>query len=165
MLVSVLQVTSEGDLWELYSDLSTVVENKGAKPTLRVDYRVCQHLQKALACHSQKSGWEKDSKRTRKIIEVGIKYIHGRLFRGPDPTQFVTTRFLFAACLDFWRTDPKQARQLMSSARMSLRGVVAKVRQGQTAVTTGEIAKELQEVFRTLGTCMEELNAALESVN
>ncbi len=76
------QVTNDGDLWELYADLGSVGEVKGEseRPERIVSFEVCQRMQKACACLSQKAGWEKDTERADRVIRTAAKYGQGGLY-------------------------------------------------------------------------------------
>ncbi len=75
-------MTTDGELWEIYSDLSAVrsdgKEEVKTPPKMEIDFKVCQRMQKASACLSQKSGWEKDKEKARKVLEVSHKYAEGK---------------------------------------------------------------------------------------
>ncbi len=74
------KVTTDGRIWELYADLiaSPALEKGETEAEASADlHRVCELLRKSVACHAQKSGWEKEAEKSLEVLRVGMKYATG----------------------------------------------------------------------------------------
>ena len=97
-------VTTESSLWSIYADLA-------ALPAANPDpFKSRQLRQRAAACAAQRPAWEKDTAAAAEVIATGLR--------------FATEAMEYAALGE----NKTQAIQLMSSAKMSLKGMVAKVK-------------------------------------
>ena len=106
-------VTTESALWSVYADL-TALPAANAGP-----FKPRQLRQRAAASAAQRTGWEKDATAAAEVIATGLRF-------AADATEY-------AALGD----NDAQAIQLMSSAKMSLKGIVAKVKvRVQTAIAS-----------------------------
>jgi tetratricopeptide (TPR) repeat protein len=99
------QVTTESKLWSVYADLTSLPINIPPQP-----YKACQFRQKAAACAAQKPAWEKNTAECKEVIAVGLK-------NTVNAIEYAETG-----------ENKAQAIQLMSSAKMSLKGMLAKIR-------------------------------------
>ena len=97
-------MTTESSLWSVYADL-TALPAAGAGP-----FKPRQLRQRAAACAAQGTGRERDAAAAAEVVAAGLR--------------FAAEAVEYAALGD----NDTQAVQLMSSAKMSLKGMVAKVK-------------------------------------
>ena len=97
-------VTTESALWSVYADLTALPAAKAGP------YKPRQLRQRAAACAAQRTGWERDATAAAEVVATGLR--------------FAADAMEYAALGD----NATQAIQLMSSAKMSLKGMVAKVK-------------------------------------
>ncbi len=76
---------------------------------------------------SQQTSWEKDLQKAKMLLAIGIKYSNGKRMVCCLAVLLLILSYS-PACLVFSKEDPNQGRQLISSARLSLRGVISKVK-------------------------------------
>ena len=100
-------VTTESALWSIYADLAALPAAAGnaADP-----FKSRQLRQRAAACAAQRTAWEKDAAAAAEVVATGLR--------------FATEAMEYAALGE----NRAQAIQLVSSAKMSLKGMVAKVK-------------------------------------
>ena len=97
-------VTTESALWSVYADLTALPAAKAGP------YKPRQLRQRAAACAAQRTGWERDATAAAEVVATGLR--------------FAADAMEYAALGD----NDTQGIQLMSSAKMSLKGMVAKVK-------------------------------------
>ncbi len=96
-------------------------------------------LQKGHACLSQKANWEKDIEKAKEVTKAALKYCDGVL-RSNELSQ-------------------------ASSAKMSLRTTLMKVKKGQVAIDSGNIEDEaLKELVESLESGIENVLSHIESI-
>ena len=69
------QNPTEAKLWENYADLLMGKTDGSVDPV-----KICQFMQKSVACMSQKSGWEKDTEKALEVLKLAEKYAKGTIF-------------------------------------------------------------------------------------
>jgi len=104
--------------WYFYGSL--LINNEKRTPEDLV--RGCQNIQKSLACHTGKKGWDKELEVCQKVL--------------------LCSRVLIESILE---TPMPQKLQLGNSARLALSSALKMIEKSQTDIKTGEILKELQQ--------------------
>ncbi|XP_059087002.1 tetratricopeptide repeat protein 27-like isoform X2 [Tigriopus californicus] len=159
------QVTNEGRIWELYSDLTFIMaqreedanpqeqpqpqdqvqkqQSNGFNPASHQERRLkaCQYLQKGVACFAQKAGWERDPHKVEEVLQIGWKLAQAldQLAHGHE--------------------NKAQCIQMISSAKMTLKGIAVKT--NQTAVITGDVVEALKPFYEQLLAAIETLEQTL----
>ncbi|KAK7477463.1 hypothetical protein BaRGS_00031287 [Batillaria attramentaria] len=129
------KVTSDAQIWRLYADL-TLAETEHHKPDMQ---KAVQFLQKSHRCVMQTSAWEKDDKKCKEVAEQSLELSE-----------------VYQSCAS-QTENSQQAIQMLSSAKLMLKGVATKIRQQHT----DPVNKTLPEVMSEL---CESLDKELESV-
>ncbi|ELU10624.1 hypothetical protein CAPTEDRAFT_228317 [Capitella teleta] len=134
------KVTANGDIWRLYGELLLGIKDR----TVEDLQRAVQYLQKSHRCATQVNGWEKDPK---KCVEVA-----------DSMTPLVATYLQCAGIMQ----DKQLATQLLSSARLATKGVIAKIKQNHVDVVTNEMREDLNEPCVRLETLLQEIQSAID---
>ncbi|XP_067901443.1 tetratricopeptide repeat protein 27 [Heterodontus francisci] len=129
------KVTNDADIWKLYAKLCGDGKTENAED----NEKALQYLIKAHRCETQSSGWEKDVASFKEIAKSAIELAHVSIKCSKG------------------KTNPQEALQMLSSARLSLRSVSSKAQQLYTDVITGEIQSELGGEKTTMDNLILEL--------
>ncbi|XP_046379990.2 tetratricopeptide repeat protein 27-like [Haliotis rufescens] len=127
-------VTTESEIWRLYSKLVSSVEH----PDQTTSEKAVQYLQKAHRCVMQTSGWEKD--------------VDQCVIVAKQSQQLATEHLKFAE-----RGAPSQAINSLSSAKLMLRSLLVKLKQANTDPVTQTLAEKLQKPC-------DDLSASLDTI-
>ncbi len=103
-------VPGESKLWSIYADLASLPLNDPPQP-----YKACQYRQKAAAAATQKPSWDKQSPDCEEALKAGIRY-------ASDAAEYARAA-----------ENKTQAIQLMASAKMTIRGMLTKVKVNSTS--------------------------------
>lgn len=133
------KVVNDADIWRLYGEL--LLGNRKVSQTDR--QRAAQFLQKSHRCLTQIAGWEKDVEKCRNIVDGSIKLAK-----------------VYMACVAEVE-DTAIVTQLLSSARLMLNGVLAKIKKGHTNPVTNEVDPSLTVQLQQLQT---EINTIQELI-
>uniref|UniRef100_UPI00398E7C43 tetratricopeptide repeat protein 27 n=1 Tax=Pristiophorus japonicus TaxID=55135 RepID=UPI00398E7C43 len=129
------KVTSDAEVWKLYAKLC----GDGQTANTEDNEKALQYLGKAHRCETQSSGWEKDVASFKEVAKGAIEFAHVSIKCSKD------------------KTNPQEALQMLSSARLSLRGLSSKAQQLYTDVATGEMQSELAGEKKTMDNLILEL--------
>ncbi|XP_040929987.1 tetratricopeptide repeat protein 27 isoform X2 [Betta splendens] len=134
--------STDAEIWRQYA----LLYGDGHSSNPEDNEKALQFLSKAHRCQVQLGGWEKDP--------IVLK----EMMKGAINMGEVTI-----SCSK--RKPPKEALQMLSSTRLSLRSLATKAKQLHTDVATGQIHNELQDSVASLDqivTELQELSAKLK---
>ncbi|XP_053093576.1 tetratricopeptide repeat protein 27 isoform X1 [Pangasianodon hypophthalmus] len=136
--------STDAQIWKQYARLY----GDGHSDNKEDNEKALHFLSKAHRCEMQKSGWEKDTGSFKDVIKGAVDMATVSLRCSRE------------------KSNPQEALQLLSSARLSLKSLASKAKQLYTDVASGEIHDELQndvaQVERLI-TELQDLSAELRS--
>ncbi|XP_052009762.1 tetratricopeptide repeat protein 27 [Xyrauchen texanus] len=136
--------STDAQIWRQYARLY----GDGHSNNLQDNEKALQFLSKAHRCEMQAAGWEKDMSSFRSVV------------KGARDMANVSI------CCSRSKHNPREALQLLSSSRLSLKSLVTKAKQLYTNVATGELHDDLRGDVTELEqiiTELQELSAQLHS--
>ncbi|KAF4084512.1 hypothetical protein AMELA_G00129530 [Ameiurus melas] len=127
--------STDAQIWKQYARLY----GDGLSDNKEDNEKALHFLSKAHRCEMQNSGWEKDTCSFKDVMKgaVDMATVSLRCSRG--------------------KSNPQEALQFLSSARLSLKSLATKAKQLYTDVATGEIHAELQNDVAQLERLITEL--------
>ncbi|XP_028396101.1 tetratricopeptide repeat protein 27-like [Dendronephthya gigantea] len=132
------QVTGNGDVWKLYSDLYKDGESEEEKD------KFLQFLVKANGVNIQNPGWEKSEEKIEKVVQITLEL--SKAYHDIAQHQEQTTR----------------AIQLLSSSKLNLRGVISRLKKNESF----EISEGREKVLSTaLSKLEEELEKTMNAID
>ncbi|XP_074531171.1 tetratricopeptide repeat protein 27 [Halichoeres trimaculatus] len=127
--------SSDSEVWRQYA----LVYGEGHSADPEDNEKAQQFLSKAHRCEVQKGGWEKDPSLFKDVIQ-----------------RAVTLGEVTISCSKK-KSNPKEALQMLSSTRLSLRSLATKAKQLHTDVATGQVHAALQDGVAALEQLITEL--------
>ncbi|XP_006638893.1 tetratricopeptide repeat protein 27 isoform X1 [Lepisosteus oculatus] len=129
------RVTNDAEIWRQYAKLY----GDGHSVSCEDNEKALQFLAKAHRCETQGSGWEKDIGTFRDVVKGAVELANVTITCSKS------------------KSNPQEALQMLSSARLSLRSLSSRAKQLYTDVATGEIHTDLADDVRTLENLITEL--------
>ncbi|OCT79913.1 tetratricopeptide repeat protein 27 [Xenopus laevis] len=127
--------SSDAEIWKAYARLC----GNGTSEKDEENEKALQYLMKAHKCETQKSGWENDISSFKEIIRGAVEHAHVAM-----------------KCSER-KTNPQEAVQILSSARLNLRSLSSKAKQVFTDVASGEVLPDLAEKVKTMDKLIGEI--------
>ncbi|XP_047100014.1 tetratricopeptide repeat protein 27 [Schistocerca piceifrons] len=132
------QVTNNPTLWRLYAQLTSSQEVQTPE-TLQ---RTAQYLQRAHRSAVQDLRWASDRQTAADVLGLCIELVDAYL-----------------QCFQKFPTN--QGLQMLSSGRLSLKSVLAKVKQEQTDLASSTLSEELKDLVSTLEVKLESIESEM----
>ncbi|KAM6461781.1 tetratricopeptide repeat protein 27 [Liasis olivaceus] len=129
------RVTSDGEIWRLYARLYENGQNENYEDI----EKALQYLTKAYKCEIQSGDWDKDTFSFKKVAR--------------DALELARVAMKYSKM----KTNYQEALPILSSARLNLRGLVAKAKQNFADAVNGEVSSDLAEEVAAMENLMMEL--------
>ncbi|XP_052104472.1 tetratricopeptide repeat protein 27-like [Mytilus californianus] len=129
------KVTNNSKIWKHYGQLT----NQGTDNSPEIQQKVLQYLQKSHRCVVQDVNWQVDLDRCKEVA-----------------TQSAELADMYTKCSEKASTS-MQGIQMLSSAKLMLKGVVTKIKQQHTDSLTEELKPEVKDVCDSLDQTLTEI--------
>ncbi|XP_041351837.1 tetratricopeptide repeat protein 27-like [Gigantopelta aegis] len=136
------KITSEARIWQMYAELNS----SGSTRDKITSEKTLQYLQKAHRCDMQKSDWEKNIDKCKEVAALSAQLAKA-----------------YQQCAEL-TDDHTQCLQMMSSAKLMLKGITTKIKQQHLDPTNETVPEDLERLCGELESQLQVVVSKIEHI-